>query len=165
MNYNWVCDLQPTLASRFLPLATERWRATVGTMNSVKSASRFATKTSSFHRLLTSQMFTFVERPEAGCLRPVLTSTARVCLDDQHQHFMFTVNTSSLADERFNDVTSLGDSERRHYFTGSCSDVIAQNHIRSTYLSILRTHDMSRMCESERFQDDCVEENVQIVCG
>ena len=160
-----MSDLKQTLATRFLPLATERWRATVGTMNSEKSASRFATKTSSFHPLLTSQMFTFVERPEAGCLRPVITSTARVCLADQHQHFMFCVDTSSLADERFNDATSLGDSERRHYFTGKCSDVAAQNHIRSTYLSILRTHDMSRMCESERFQEGCVEENVEILCG
>ena len=81
------------------------------------------------------------------------------------QHFVFNFDTTSLADERFNELTSLGDSERRHYFSGSCSDVTAQDHIRSTYLSILRTHDMSRMCESERFQDDCVEENVEIVCG
>ena len=160
-----VSDLKQTLATRFLPLATERWRATVGTMNSEKSASRFATKTSSFHPLLTSQMCTFVERPEAGCPRPVSTSTALVCLADQHQHLVFNFDTISLADERFDDLTSLGDSERRHYYSGSCSDVAAQDHIRSTYLSILRTHDMSRMCESERFQEGCVEENVEILCG
>ena len=71
---------------------------------------------------------------------------------------MFTVQKLLL-----NDVTSQ--DEKRHHFAGSCSDVTAQSHIRSTYLSILRAHEMSRMCESERFEEECRQDFVSVSCA
>ena len=72
------CRLQLTRATRSLPRATERSPATVGTTNSVESASRFATKTSSCHRLSTSPTSTCAAPPETGYPRRQTTSTAQV---------------------------------------------------------------------------------------
>ena len=68
-----------------------------------------------------------------------------------------------LADKS-NVVTSDAVSDSHHY-TGSCENDDVRLQIGSAYIAILQEHEMSAMCTSERFNDECVNSEVYILCG
>ena len=90
-----------------------------------------------------------------------MTSRRTIGINDKSSNL--EINEFVLADKS-SVVTSDPISDAHHY-TGSCESDDVRLQIGSAYITILQEHEMSAMCTSERFNEDCVNSAVYILCA